>query len=1061
MVRGRAQSNGLGLCEGRPDSLFPDGGGGGGGFVACRAGQAHRLRCPPRQEFRGGHCRRYRADLEAERCSEADGVYTDYGSGCRGFFFCKGGRRTSFSCPGSMLFDWRLGRCRPATRVNCSKLHCDADGVFPDHAGGCRRYFRCSDGEREEMLCPQGQLFEADRCQNSSAVTCKGDDGCGGLPDAFYPAPGCHEFVLCVAGQVREFTCPSDLIFSRKKLACDYPDRGTAFDTATLDCRPAGSVQCLVGADGHDSEPECAGRPDGAYPDPGSTPTSYYACLGEAMVATGSCPDGSAFDPATQHCQAPGRPGLDGVAYGQYECEGRIGVFPDYRSSCRGYRVCADGLEVLHDCDEDLRFDAETWALPAGSSTGCRFWHECVGTEGVSYACPRGQTFDPERMFCRLDISCVDVSPRETGVPSLTGTIKLVNETDSEVDCGYDAEVLPALDRRDFHVCSPGGTYTFRCPTATVFDVDKNTCSVDRGIDATDLMLPGDDFSCEGRNDGLYPDESMAHECARYYVCEGVLTGNEPEIEPARVPEVHRKSEQEIVHEVTADVPPLSDTEYEDDFGVYAVPIAGAVTPSTSKPDGRAEGRPRSEAEVRTSGVPQTEPGNVALSPPEATLAIPVNDQLGIASNNETRTALSLDATTGLVPQEAPETILDRFSQSPPRLQADHNSKGRPGYVPDGSPVIGEGFVPQQRPGEVPHSLAEIDPYVEAQRNKNTESPFTPEKRPPVSSDLAVEKGLNVGPETSQTSAPYAGARHGSTTESGFAPESLPQSTVVYEPEDEPDEAPEGLPQTPQRGSARQPQNTKSTNAPEIEQQVTSDIVSQRGRGESQKIPPYVGARLPANSDTNLPTGTRQEARGDFSPEGGSDVALQRSTETPPYVGARHESRYQTTFAPESGQRVTPPYVGIRDHPRTKTTSAPGKGPQTTSDFSSEYGLGEVSTVAPSLQARRYPKTESQFPQEVGLQDTADFPRDHELDIAAKSYTESQPYVDAQYRRRTKTTLPPEKGQQTTSDFASRIRYTQSSREFARNTNSTICRYTRSSENQDDICATKRAIGCS
>ncbi|KAL1467843.1 hypothetical protein MTO96_041875, partial [Rhipicephalus appendiculatus] len=398
-----------GLCEGRPDSVFADSD--GHGFVACRGGAAHRLRCPPRQQFHAGYCRRPRADVEAQRCSEPDGVYPDYGSGCRRFFFCRGGRKTSLTCPDSLLFDWRLGRCRQAAKVACPKLRCDADGVFADRVGGCRRYFRCQDGEREEALCPQGQLFEAGRCQNSTSVECEGDNGCASLPDAFYPAPGCAQFVLCVAGNAREFACPSDLIFSRKQLACDYankatcevPDvtcppgsnglfpltgcrefavcrdgvllkvgscpKATAFDANRLSCRPIGDVKCTFAEEYADAE--CVGRPDGVYP--GTTADTFYACLGHVKVATSSCPEGSVFDPTIHGCQTTGPVAAnDGVSYGQYECEGRIGVFPDYRTSCYSYRICADGLEVVQDCGGGLSYDTEFGRCVEDASTPCR-----------------------------------------------------------------------------------------------------------------------------------------------------------------------------------------------------------------------------------------------------------------------------------------------------------------------------------------------------------------------------------------------------------------------------------------------------------------------------------------------------------------------------------------------------------------------------------------------------------------------------------------------------------------------------------------------------------------
>ncbi|KAL1474760.1 hypothetical protein MTO96_037745, partial [Rhipicephalus appendiculatus] len=244
------------------------------------------------------------------------------------------GRKTSLTCPDSLLFDWRLGRCRQAAKVAC-----------PEAALRCGR------------VNSSKQVAARTRRAWSARVT----TGAPVCPDAFYPAPGCAQFVLCVAGNAREFACPSDLIFSRKQLACDYANK--------LSCRPIGDVKCTFAEEYADAE--CVGRPDGVYP--GTTADTFYACLGHVKVATSSCPEGSVFDPTIHGCQTTGPVSAnDGVSYGQYECEGRIGVFPDYRTSCYSYRICADGLEVVQDCGGGLSYDTEFGRCVEDASTPCR-----------------------------------------------------------------------------------------------------------------------------------------------------------------------------------------------------------------------------------------------------------------------------------------------------------------------------------------------------------------------------------------------------------------------------------------------------------------------------------------------------------------------------------------------------------------------------------------------------------------------------------------------------------------------------------------------------------------
>ncbi|XP_064454883.1 uncharacterized protein LOC135366156 [Ornithodoros turicata] len=620
----------LQACEGRPNGVYADLDRACRVFRACQDSRAHLFWCANGTVFNParGHCDAPRSVrcIDPKReilpsvvgdCSrQKDGVYTDYQSGCRKFYFCLGGRRTEFICPGTHLFDWRTGRCHPHQEVTCSALTCskDQDGVFADYMDGCRRYYTCNAGLKTEFSCPQGTLFhdKLSQCHESQAVRCNGRAGfsCAGLPDGYYPdaRTGCRNFVLCINHRAKSFACPSDLVFNRRHLACDYPwkancekpkenecthkpngvfavfesdcrdflvcmdgvvlqhgscPQGKALNPVTGTCQPSTLVTCAPVID-----LDCDGRPDGMYPDPKSNCSAFYVCIGGNRVVTSVCPGGTLFDVTTATClpsvlvncplHLPTQPTEEGgVTYSQYECEGRIGVFPDYLTTCRGYKLCVDGKEYKGTCPEDSMYSIESGRCDNGTSdvncqppelvgtfrcrqgnggifvdyeSGCKTWHECLNSEGVSYTCPEGQLFDIKRLMCR-EASKVRCHTSKMGLSlmsSLGKSITVVppNET-TPINCNKSVPgVFPSLNTgcKQFHVCAPSGLFSFRCPENSVFDPDRKICdsspqAVCSSVDDGDAWVQTEDkFSCNDREDGTYPDYNQT--CRRYFVCE-------------------------------------------------------------------------------------------------------------------------------------------------------------------------------------------------------------------------------------------------------------------------------------------------------------------------------------------------------------------------------------------------------------------------------------------------------------------------------------------------------------------------------------------------------------
>ncbi|XP_069696314.1 protein obstructor-E [Periplaneta americana] len=122
----------------------------------------------------------------------------------------------------------------------------EKNGRFPSPTQ-CDTYIQCEDGVAEEIVCPDGLLFNAKAryfaypCQYPVDVDCEGRAGLQ-QPKSTDDCPhqfgyfrlgdrqNCGQFMNCVDGRGYVFDCPEGLAFNQETYRCDWPDEVESCD---------------------------------------------------------------------------------------------------------------------------------------------------------------------------------------------------------------------------------------------------------------------------------------------------------------------------------------------------------------------------------------------------------------------------------------------------------------------------------------------------------------------------------------------------------------------------------------------------------------------------------------------------------------------------------------------------------------------------------------------------------------------------------------------------------------------------------------------------------------
>lgn len=151
--------------------------------------------------------------------------------------------------------------------------------------------------------CPSTLIFNplTSRCDDGRNVPrdlhprCGQGPSCRGLKDGLYPdqAGLCHRFFGCRSGMFQSFyMCKSRrLVFDPKTSRCQTRAR------ISKDAYPPMMSYCTSGS------PDCWSRSDGLYPDDDGRCNVFFECKASRFRGWRLCPGGLAFNPTSQRCE--------------------------------------------------------------------------------------------------------------------------------------------------------------------------------------------------------------------------------------------------------------------------------------------------------------------------------------------------------------------------------------------------------------------------------------------------------------------------------------------------------------------------------------------------------------------------------------------------------------------------------------------------------------------------------------------------------------------------------------------------------------------------------------
>ncbi|XP_076338172.1 zonadhesin-like [Tachypleus tridentatus] len=401
---------------------------------------------------------------------------------------------------------------------SCTNLE---DGAYVDYQKGCRGFFICKSGKKNEFWCANGTLFNSSSgCDSSSYVRCVAPkqnvshflvEDCSQQEDGVYTSysADCRKFYFCRDGRKVEFSCPPGRRFDWKKGSCGLSEK----------------VSC--------KRLDCHGMVDGVYADFTEACRRYFLCV-RGEIQEFSCPAGKAFDENLRIC----------IDAQETEC-GRAqelnchelpdGYYPVYEKNCQAFQVCENGILRKYFCPPPMMFSPESLScaypkqelvceLPLstlckqnGNGIYPRFDRDCrefiICKDGYliqSGFCTHGKLFDQVTETCQLPSQVVCNSFKDL-------------DCDGRLDGAYP---LKGSRCSAFYVCiNQKIILQSTCPFSTLFDSTSELCLPSKVAECAVLSIAPTTISfhwdishygCDGRL-GLYAD--FLSGCRRFYIC--------------------------------------------------------------------------------------------------------------------------------------------------------------------------------------------------------------------------------------------------------------------------------------------------------------------------------------------------------------------------------------------------------------------------------------------------------------------------------------------------------------------------------------------------------------
>ncbi|XP_042212736.1 uncharacterized protein LOC121859840 isoform X2 [Homarus americanus] len=573
---------GRGTCEGRDDGFHVASDSDCRGFFVCRHQQFIRsFICSPGLVFNGRECVDDQNSICTSRprlpdcTTKIDGYYTLEKTGCKTFFYCRGGSKLSeHTCPGSHVFNGeqcvdpmlypcpgRAGLQHPrnfTNRVVRSRRTRDADcgshpnGYYLDVASHCTHFFYCRGGTKElTQSCPSQQKFNGHRCVPEDDYQCPvipGAPECTLRGDGVYQdvQESCSSYYQCISGVKMRYKCPegqlhdgqvcraASQVYCPSSTLCYYRDNGNFVDT-DRGCQGHFLCQnetlmwyrmCGLGEvyNGQECVPHffytcpsgvdtaCVAKADGFYQDLLSGCRQYYRCSDGVQLQKQECPRSMVFN------------GVACVRHSAYVCpadgakdcgSNQRGFFQDVQSGCSRYYYCYDGRKFYQKCPDGKVFNGHTCVL--SSQYRCPVYPvarggECSGVDGYYPDLSTGcSSFYYCRSGRRINYTCTE--DRVFNGVQCVPKNQFSCPTISSCKNKINGFYQNILSRcRKYFYCYSGFKYEHTCPGNQVHN--GRTC-----VPASTYTCPSvtEDRDCMGKHTGYYPDTASL--CQKYYIC--------------------------------------------------------------------------------------------------------------------------------------------------------------------------------------------------------------------------------------------------------------------------------------------------------------------------------------------------------------------------------------------------------------------------------------------------------------------------------------------------------------------------------------------------------------
>lgn len=292
------------------------------------------------------------------------GLHQDQKSQCRYYYYCENGNRTQLSCPQGQLFDGKL--CVSADDYECPNIEPDVcnqkpDGYYPDMDSSCRSYYYCSKGYKFTYVCPGSYVFDGKECVDPSNYKCPHTSrDCISLSNGYHhdKVSGCHKYFYCLDGdKITTLTCAGIKVFNGEK------------------CVEPSDFRCPEPI----SENFCTSRPDGLFAHTDSRCQRYVHCKDQKQMSISTCPDGKVFDGSACVENSSTNACVSAVAkpdpMHSPDCTNMSnGFYQNYTSGCHRYFYCIDGMKTTLTCRGNDVFNGQL----------------CVSSK--SYTCPHEST---------------------------------------------------------------------------------------------------------------------------------------------------------------------------------------------------------------------------------------------------------------------------------------------------------------------------------------------------------------------------------------------------------------------------------------------------------------------------------------------------------------------------------------------------------------------------------------------------------------------------------------------------------------------------------------------